>query len=95
MFPMLECFVAYPSGEADGEMSRSLVLRFLLYSLIELFLIPVYHAFKKSPGSVPYIGRIKAHARGLKIRGLYFTLTKKRSGLFKIAHFLVETIRLC
>lgn len=48
MFPTLEGVVAYPSGAADGEKAHPLVLRLLLYSLVELFLIPVYHAFKKS-----------------------------------------------
>ena len=66
MFPTLEGVVAYPSGAADGEKAHPLVLRLLLYSFVELFLIPVYHAFKNPPGSVSNIGRIIAHARRLK-----------------------------
>ena len=46
--PISAYFVTYPSKTADGEKGRPLVLPLLLYSLVELFLIPVYHAFKKS-----------------------------------------------
>ncbi len=48
IFPTPEGVVAYPSGAADGEKTHPLVLRLLLYSLVEPFLIPVYHALKKS-----------------------------------------------
>ena len=46
--PISAYVVTYPSKTADGEKGRPLVLPLLLYSLVELFLIPVYHAFKKS-----------------------------------------------
>ena len=48
MFPTPEGVVAYPSKTIDGEKGRPHVLPLLLYSLVELFLIPVCHAFKKS-----------------------------------------------
>ena len=48
MFPTLEGVVAYPSGAADGEKAHPLVLRLLLYGLVEPVRRPVYHAFKKS-----------------------------------------------
>jgi len=66
MFPVLKGVVTYPSKTADGEKGRPLVLPLLLYSLVELFFISVYHAYKNPPGSVLNIGRLKAHARSLK-----------------------------
>ena len=71
MFPVQECVVARSPGVTDGEERPSRFVRLLLYSIVELFLIPVYHSVKNPRCSVLNIGRIKAHATGPKESAVY------------------------